>query len=116
MALDDEIEFMLETAGLYLEKKPTRADVLSVFAGIRPLVKSGEGGNTAAATVAGVLGLLDSTPPVREALRSVLGRDRAQLLLGGVTVASLTLSGSPLGLLVSGAGALSLDALIRRRS
>ncbi|MEI9863933.1 MAG: glycerol-3-phosphate dehydrogenase C-terminal domain-containing protein [Limisphaerales bacterium] len=39
---------MLETAGLYLEKKPTRSDVLSVFAGIRPLAKSGEGGNTAA--------------------------------------------------------------------
>ena len=39
---------MLETASLYLEKKPARADILSVFAGIRPLVKSGEGTNTAA--------------------------------------------------------------------
>ena len=29
-------------------RKPTRADVLSVFAGIRPLVRSGESGNTAA--------------------------------------------------------------------
>lgn len=48
VALDEEIDFMLETAGIYLEKKPTRADILSVFAGIRPLVKSGEGGNTAA--------------------------------------------------------------------
>jgi glycerol-3-phosphate dehydrogenase len=48
VALDQEIEFMLETAGLYLEKKPTRADILSVFAGIRPLVKSGDGTNTAA--------------------------------------------------------------------
>jgi glycerol-3-phosphate dehydrogenase len=48
VALDDEIEFMLETAELYLEKKPTRSDILSVFAGIRPLVKSGEGRNTAA--------------------------------------------------------------------
>ncbi len=37
-----------KTASLYLEKKPTRADILSVFAGIRPLVKSGEGTNTAA--------------------------------------------------------------------
>jgi glycerol-3-phosphate dehydrogenase len=45
--LDDEIEFMLETARLYLEKKPTRADILSVFAGIRPLVKSGVGRKTA---------------------------------------------------------------------
>ncbi len=48
VALDQEIEFMLETAGLYLEKKPARADILSVFAGIRPLAKSGEGANTAA--------------------------------------------------------------------
>jgi glycerol-3-phosphate dehydrogenase len=48
VALHEEIEFMLETAGLYLAKKPTRADILSVFAGIRPLAKSGEGGNTAA--------------------------------------------------------------------
>ena len=47
VALDQEIEFMLETASLYLEKKPTRADILSVFAGIRPLAKSGRGANTA---------------------------------------------------------------------
>ena len=48
VALEQEIEFILQTAALYLEKKPTRADVLSVFAGIRPLVRSGESGNTAA--------------------------------------------------------------------
>lgn len=48
VAMDLEIEFMLETAALYLEKKPSRADILSVFAGIRPLVKSGVGANTAA--------------------------------------------------------------------
>lgn len=48
VALEEEIDFMLETAGLYLEKKPSRSDILSVFAGIRPLAKSGEGGNTAA--------------------------------------------------------------------
>lgn len=48
VALDQEIEFMLETASLYLERKPARADILSVFAGIRPLAKSGDGRNTAA--------------------------------------------------------------------
>ena len=48
VALDEEIDFMLETAGLYLEKKPSRSDILSVYAGIRPLAKSGESGNTAA--------------------------------------------------------------------
>ena len=46
--LQEEIEFILETAGRYLHKAPTRDDVLSVFAGIRPLVKSGDGKLTAA--------------------------------------------------------------------
>jgi glycerol-3-phosphate dehydrogenase len=46
---EEEIEFILDTASNYLAKKPTRDDVLSMFAGIRPLVKSGgEGMNTAA--------------------------------------------------------------------
>ena len=48
VAFEQEIDFMLETAGLYLAKKPTKADILSVFAGIRPLVKVGDGKNTAA--------------------------------------------------------------------
>ena len=48
VALEQEIEFILQTASLYLEKKPVREDILSVFAGIRPLVRSGESGNTAA--------------------------------------------------------------------
>jgi glycerol-3-phosphate dehydrogenase len=48
VAFEQEIDFMLETAGLYLEKTPRRSDILSVYAGIRPLVKSGDGGNTAA--------------------------------------------------------------------
>jgi glycerol-3-phosphate dehydrogenase len=46
--LPEEIEFILETAGRYLHKVPTRADVLSVFVGIRPLVNSGNAANTAA--------------------------------------------------------------------
>ena len=46
-ALEEEIEFVLETAGKYLHKPPQRKDVLSVFAGIRPLVKNGGGKNTA---------------------------------------------------------------------
>jgi len=48
VALDSEIEFMLETAKLYLKKKPSRTDILSVFAGIRPLVKNRQPGKTAA--------------------------------------------------------------------
>ena len=47
-ALDEEIEFILETAGRYLSRPPTRADVLAVYVGLRPLVKSGGEGKTAA--------------------------------------------------------------------
>jgi len=36
-AMEEEIEFILSTAGLYLTKVPTRKDVKSVFAGLRPL-------------------------------------------------------------------------------
>ena len=36
-ALESEIEFILKTAGRYMTRKPQRSDVLSVFAGLRPL-------------------------------------------------------------------------------
>lgn len=39
VALESEIDFLLETAGQYLTKQPARTDVLSVFAGLRPLAK-----------------------------------------------------------------------------
>jgi glycerol-3-phosphate dehydrogenase len=45
---DQEIEFILNTASQYLAKKPSRGDILSMFAGIRPLVRSSAAGNTAA--------------------------------------------------------------------
>ena len=45
--LAGEIEFILETASGYLARRPTRADILSVFTGIRPLVKNGGNSNTA---------------------------------------------------------------------
>ena len=35
--LEEEIDFILKTAGLYMNPAPTRADVLSAFAGQRPL-------------------------------------------------------------------------------
>ncbi len=41
LALEEEVEFILETAGQYLERAPQRSDVKSVFTGIRPLVKAG---------------------------------------------------------------------------
>ena len=36
-ALEEEVDFILETAGRYLARKPQRKDVLCVFAGLRPL-------------------------------------------------------------------------------
>jgi len=47
-ALDEEIDFVMTHAAHYLTKKPTPADVRSVFAGLRPLVKQGDASNTAA--------------------------------------------------------------------
>lgn len=38
--MEEEIAFVLETAGEYLSRKPTRADILSIYVGIRPLVKA----------------------------------------------------------------------------
>jgi len=37
IALEEEIEFVLNTAARYLNRAPKRKDVLSVFAGLRPL-------------------------------------------------------------------------------
>ena len=43
VALEEEIKFILATASRYLTKAPKRSDVLSVFAGLRPLAApSGE--------------------------------------------------------------------------
>jgi glycerol-3-phosphate dehydrogenase len=41
-ALPEEIDFLLDNAGHYLDHDPQRSDVLSVFAGLRPLVVSDE--------------------------------------------------------------------------
>jgi glycerol-3-phosphate dehydrogenase len=38
-ATDEEVEFILRNAARYLDRDPTRADILSVFAGLRPLVR-----------------------------------------------------------------------------
>ncbi|MCX6550646.1 MAG: glycerol-3-phosphate dehydrogenase/oxidase, partial [Acidobacteria bacterium] len=46
--LAGEIDFILETTEGYLARQPERSDILSVFAGIRPLVKAGDSGSTAA--------------------------------------------------------------------
>ena len=49
LPFEQEIDFVLETASLYLSHPPTRKDILSVYTGIRPLVKAGAGaGKTSA--------------------------------------------------------------------
>ena len=45
--LREEIAFILDTASRYLHRAPAPGDILSAFAGIRPLVRAGEGKNTA---------------------------------------------------------------------
>ena len=46
--LEEEIDFLLTHAVRYLTKDPTPADVLSCFAGLRPLVRAGDDRDTAA--------------------------------------------------------------------
>ena len=47
-AFDEEIEFILSESARYLQQSPTRADVKSIWVGLRPLVKppDDEGDNT----------------------------------------------------------------------
>src|ERR1700753_4306849 len=40
MPFEEEIQFILDTAAQYLSRPPQRSDVLSVYVGIRPLVKA----------------------------------------------------------------------------
>ena len=46
-ALEEEINFILQTAGLYMVPAPTRADIISVFAGQRPLAAPKKEGKSA---------------------------------------------------------------------
>jgi glycerol-3-phosphate dehydrogenase len=47
-ALQEERDFVMTHACKYLSKDPTPEDVLSVYAGLRPLVKAGDSSDTAA--------------------------------------------------------------------
>ncbi|GGO25489.1 glycerol-3-phosphate dehydrogenase/oxidase [Deinococcus humi] len=47
-ALPEEVDFILKTAAQYLDPAPTGADVRSVYAGLRPLVRAAEGTDTKA--------------------------------------------------------------------
>lgn len=45
--LDEEIDYLLRYASRYLKRAPTRSDILSSFAGLRPLVSSDDESDTA---------------------------------------------------------------------
>lgn len=75
---------------------------------------AGSGGGMGA-RLAGTMGIIEGLPPVEHRLEQLLGHDTAQLALGGMTIVGLTFAGSPLGLAVSGAGALRLMTEVRRR-
>ena len=45
IALEEEIDFILENAGAYMTTPPTRADVKSVFSGLRPLAAPEDNGS-----------------------------------------------------------------------
>ncbi|MGP1347572.1 MAG: glycerol-3-phosphate dehydrogenase/oxidase [Phycisphaerales bacterium] len=45
VCLSEEVDFILETANRYLARDAERGDILSVFAGIRPLVRKGGAGD-----------------------------------------------------------------------
>jgi glycerol-3-phosphate dehydrogenase len=46
--MEEEIGFILTNAAKYLSKRPGRSDILSVYAGLRPLVKVGDAKSTSA--------------------------------------------------------------------
>ncbi|HSF15075.1 MAG TPA: glycerol-3-phosphate dehydrogenase/oxidase [Vicinamibacteria bacterium] len=48
MPLEEEIDFLLEHTARYLTKDPAHEDILSAFAGIRPLVSASDATSTAA--------------------------------------------------------------------
>ena len=69
-AFDADIEFILSEAGRYLARAPTRADVRSVWVGLRPLVKpAGEEG--------------DSTKTISREHTVIVGRSGLVTVTGG---------------------------------
>jgi glycerol-3-phosphate dehydrogenase len=48
LPFEQEIDFVLDTASLYLSRPPKRSDILSVYTGIRPLVKADGAAKTSA--------------------------------------------------------------------
>ncbi len=75
-------------------------------------------GADAAGQAATILGIVQSIPPVRYGLRRFFGRTVADLLVNVPAIITLTLSGNPLGLAVTGSESLLLasEAYARRNA
>ena len=109
MPLHEEVEFILREAGRYLARAPTRADVRSVWVGLRPLVRPPNNGSAHTKTMSRehtVLmetdGLLTVTggkwTTYRAMAEDVLAQGAAAGLIpdqGPCTTATLTLVGAP---------------------
>lgn len=72
-------------------------------------------GAAAAVQISSIIGILQGIPPIRYGLRKLLGRTTADLLVNIPNIATLTLSGSPLGLAVTGAESLRLTTEVSAR-
>jgi hypothetical protein len=68
-----------------------------------------------AAWAAGVLNLAQGVPPVREGLQRLLGRDAADVVLGGLGIIALAVADVPLGLVMAGVEALVLVGEVTAR-
>ena len=72
-------------------------------------------GGAVPATINGAIGILRGFPVLRDGLREVLDRDTADLVLSAAGIITQILSGSPLGLVLSGAEALRLLTEVHAR-
>lgn len=108
-ALPQEIEFLLSHAARYLARHPTPSDVLSCFAGLRPLVGAPRGADTTTATISRDHSLLVSASGLvtvtggKWTIYRKMGQDAidAAALLAGLperrsVTAELRLHGAPL--------------------
>ena len=72
-------------------------------------------GAGAATQIASIIGILQGIPPIRYGLRRLFGRTVADLLVNIPAIITLTLSGSPLGLLLTGAESVRLITEVHAR-
>lgn len=98
-----------------LIKSGTRAAGAALGLGLLAVSRGRLVGTSGPAVAAGIVGLLEGFPALRERLRARLGPDATDLAFGLANAAFLTLSGGSLGLAVTGLGALGLLAETRAR-